>query len=111
MHRFLEEGSQDNMHRIQIARCIRPSLEGLFRIKFHKHIKQNDWLGNFIEYIRDSDIDSPFKRLSSILEQLENVNDYSRTFHHSNSPYVEEQISEGELKSFVRFTLDLIDKI
>ncbi|MGN4271782.1 AAA family ATPase [Bacillus cereus group sp. BCN115] len=111
MHNFIENGSKDNMHRIQIARCIRPTLEGLFRIKFYNHIKSTDWLGNFLEYIRDADEDSVFYRLKNSLESLEYVNDYSKGFHHSDSPYESNLISEGELKYFVQQTLELIQAI
>lgn len=111
LHNFIENGSKDNTHRIQIARCIRPTLEGLFRIKYYNQIKSTDWLGNFIEYIRDADEGSVFYRLKSSLTSIEDVNDYSKGFHHSDSPYESEMVSDGELKYFVQQTLELIQSV
>lgn len=111
MHDFLDTGSVDNWHRIQIARAIRPSIEGLFRIKFFRVIGPNDWLGDFIVKIRNSQESSPFFRLRGHLDSIEEINDYSKGFHHSNSPYLEEQIDEQELRSFVQKALQLIQVI
>jgi len=111
MHNFIENGSKDNTHRIQIARCIRPTLEGLFRIKFYNQIQSTDWLGNFIEYIRDANEGSVFYRLKSSLTSIEDVNDYSKGFHHSDSPYESDTVSDGELKYFVQQTLELIQAV
>ncbi|MEJ9227513.1 AAA family ATPase [Priestia aryabhattai] len=111
MHNFIRNGSKDILDRIHIARCIRPTLEGLFRIKFYNQIKSTDWLGNFIEYIRDADEGSLFYRLKTNLGSLEDVNDYSKRFHHSDSPFESDTVSEGELKYFVQQTLELIQAI
>ena len=46
---YLERGSRDSNHLVQVARCIRPLLEGYLRIKFPKEFSQSEWLGNFVE--------------------------------------------------------------
>jgi wobble nucleotide-excising tRNase len=43
---YLERGSRDSNHLVQVARCIRPLLEGYLRIKFPKEFSQSEWLGN-----------------------------------------------------------------
>jgi wobble nucleotide-excising tRNase len=111
LHKFLIEGSENSNHRIQVARCIRPSIEGLFRIKFYNDIRPTEWLGDFIAYIRESEQESPFYRLKQYVSDIEIINDFSKGFHHSNSLYEQEQISESELRSFVQQTLQLIQKI
>ncbi|MGP8214484.1 MAG: hypothetical protein ACLQQ4_02865 [Bacteroidia bacterium] len=46
LHEYLITGATNDVVRRDIARCIRPVLEGIFRIKFFREIKRTEWLGN-----------------------------------------------------------------
>lgn len=102
---------EDAIYLREVIRCIRPSIEGIFRIKYFKHIKDTDWLGDFIQKIRDADEASPFKKLNPYLDEIEEINDYSKTYHHSNPNNMEVGISAIELRNYVKRTLALIENL
>lgn len=102
---------EDAIYLREVIRCIRPSIEGIFRIKYFKHIRETDWLGDFIQKIRDADDSSPFNKLKPYLEEIEEINDYSKTYHHSNPNYMEVGISALELRNYVKRTLALIESL
>lgn len=101
----------DSVYLREVVRCIRPALEGIFRIKYHYHVKDDQWLGDFIKMIREADEQSPLYRLQSYLDEIEEINDYSKIYHHSNPTYMEVGISPTELKNYVARTLRLIENI
>ena len=102
---------EDAIYLREVIRCIRPSIEGIFRIKYFKHISETDWLGDFIQKIRDADKVSPFNKLKPYLEEIEEINDYSKTYHHSNPNNMEVGISTIELRNYVKRTIALIESL
>lgn len=102
---------EDDLHLREVCRCIRPTIEGIFRIKYYNYIKENQWLGDFIALIRDSTPESSLCRLKEQLDEIEEINDYSKIYHHSNPNYLEIPISPLELKNYVKRTLALIELI
>lgn len=112
LRHFLDGNTpEDAIYLREVIRCIRPSIEGIFRIKYFNHIRETDWLGDFIQKIRDSDSSSPFNKLKPYLEEIEEINDYSKTYHHSNPNYMEIEISPLELRTYVKRTLVLIENL
>lgn len=101
----------DQLHLREVVRCIRPSLEGIFRLKYFNYVNDNQWLGDFIRIIKDNNTIEPFKRLQSIVDEIEDINDYSKIYHHSNPVYMEVNINPIELKTYVRRTLKVIELI
>lgn len=101
----------DSIHLREVIRCIRPTIEGIFRIKYYYHVTDNQWLGDFIKMIRDADSSSPLYKIKDLLEEIEEINDYSKIYHHSNPKYTEVDISPIELKNYVRRTLKLIESL
>lgn len=108
---FVENGELSQYNLRDVARCIRPVLEGVFRIKFYMHIKQNEWLGDFISNIRNAKSGEPFFRLTNCLTDLEILNDYSKTYHHSNPEYMSEEIVGSELQGYCKLLFDVIERI
>ena len=102
---------EDAIYLREVIRCIRPTIEGIFRIKYFKYVNANQWLGDFIQIIRDANINTPFHRLKQYLSEIEEINDYSKTYHHSNPNYIEVGISAIELKNYVKRTLALIENL
>lgn len=101
----------DEIHLREVIRCIRPTLEGVFRIKYFNYISDNQWLGDFISLIRNSTNESPLYRLKEFLPEIEEINNYSKIYHHSNPNYHEVPISYHELMIYTKRTLKLIEII
>lgn len=108
---FILNPTDEQIYLREVIRCLRPSIEGLFRIKYFNYISETQWLGDFIKLIRDSNSTSPLFRLKQILSDIEEVNDYSKIYHHSNPTYLETQISASELKVYCKKTLKIIENI
>lgn len=103
--------NEDAIYLREVIRCIRPSIEGIFRIKYFKYIDETQWLGDFIKMIRDANSSSPFAKLKPFLKEIEEINDYSKSYHHSNPNYLERGISAAELRIYVKRTLNLIENL
>ncbi len=94
---------------LDVARAIRPFLEGWLRVHFPGHFQPNEWLGNFIEKIRSADGNSGLQHAQADLSELEAINDYSKKYHHDQNPNADaETISSDELHGFVKRTLRLV---
>ncbi len=105
---YLERGSRDSNHLAQVARCIRPLLEGYLRIKYPKEFGQSEWLGNFVDKIRNAKNGDLLYSMQLKLGELEDINDYSKKYHHENPADDSEHISDTELQSYSKRTLNLI---
>lgn len=111
MYNYLENGESSEFDKREVVRCIRPSVEGIFRIKFFKTFQRDEWLGDMIKEIRESENRSLFFHLKPVLEELTDINDYSKSYHHSNPSYLETPINSEELRIYVQRTIELIRKI
>lgn len=109
LQQFIKNGATSDFERRDIARCIRPAIEGIFRLKYFSLVKDNEWLGDFLKHIRDCDNSSPLYRLKNgVYDKLSDINEYSQKYHHSNPKYMEEPIYDQELALYVNMTLDTI---
>lgn len=109
---YISNGAKNELEKREIARCIRPTIEGIMRIKFFGDIKHNEWLGDMIKKIRESNENDRLYRLRSLLEEISDVNEYSKEFHHCDpTESLDSMISDEELRFYVSQTLRLIDKI
>lgn len=92
-----------------VARAIRPFLERLLRTRFPRHFKPEEWLGEFIQKIREAHETSGLQLARADLSELEAINDYSKKYHHQQNPNADiEPINEDELHAYVRRTLRLV---
>jgi len=106
---YLDNGSRDSNHLVQVARCIRPLLEGYLRMKFPKEFRQSEWLGNFVDKIRSARSGDPLYGMQTTLGELGDINDYSKKYHHDQNPGADsEHISDTELQSYSRRALNFI---
>ena len=108
---YLENGENSSYGLRDVIMCIRPVLEGFFRIKFYHHIKRTEWLGDIIEHIRNADEGSVLYREKENLNALCDINDYSKAYHHSSPNYLEVPIIASELKLYCKRTIDLLEKL
>ncbi len=112
LRNFINNPSQeDSVYLREVIRCIRPTIEGLFRIKYFNYITDNQWLGDFIKLIKEADSSSALYKLQDFIEEIEEINDYSKIYHHSNPNYIEVGISTVELRNYVKRTLNLLENI
>lgn len=107
---FKKNGAEHQSDRRDIVRCLRPTLEGFIRIKYYDTLTNSQWLGDFIGLIRSSTEKDELYRLktSEILDNICDVNDYSKSYHHSNPDQPDQFIDEHELSIMVDTTLKLI---
>jgi wobble nucleotide-excising tRNase len=92
-----------------VATTIRIYLEGLLRIKYPDEFPDAEWLGDFIARIHACSPGDTLHHLQgSTVQELEQINNYSKRFHHDQNPNAgSEPINETELESYVNRTLDL----
>ena len=96
----------------EVARAIRPFLEGLLRSHFPGHFPQNEWLGDFLEKIRDAQPSSGLQHAKADINELNAINGYSKKYHHEqNANFDREPINEDELHGYVKRTLRLVGGI
>jgi wobble nucleotide-excising tRNase len=95
----------------KVIRCIRPVLEGFLRMKFPNEFLKKEWLGDYIKKIRSAGPTDNLSILRDCLSNLEEINNFSKKFHHSFNNNINEPIIDAELRSVVEGTLKLIQKI
>jgi len=106
---YLEKGPEDGAHLRSVALSIRPLLEGYLRMRFPKEFEAKEWLGNFIKKIREAKKDDSLYSLEPKLEELSDINGYSKKYHHDQNPNAGlELIVDTELRTYVERTLALI---
>ncbi len=111
LNQYLQNGCQNDIERREVIRCIRPCIEGIFRIKFFGELSNNEWLGDIIERIKTPSQYPSYAKYQNLLNEIIEINDYSKEYHHSNPYYFETSINDYELTNFVIRTLDLIKNI
>lgn len=94
---------------LDVARAIRPFIEGMLRAHFPDHFLPNEWLGDFIDKIRKADVTSGLQHAQADLSEIEAINGYSKKYHHDQNPNAySEPLSSDELHGFVKRTLRLV---
>ena len=108
---FADKGDLSNHKPRDVVRCIRPVLEGFIRLKYYLHIEEGEWLGDFIKKIRDSKEGDAFYPQQKNFVDIEDLNDYSKTYHHANPNYLEEPVVSSELQGYCKLLFTVIEKI
>jgi wobble nucleotide-excising tRNase len=92
-----------------VAIALRLVLEGNLRMRFPGHFGADKWLGNFIESIRDAAPTDFLAGMKSRLQELSELNQYSKNFHHDQNPGAANvPIVDAELRTFAMRTLDFL---
>jgi wobble nucleotide-excising tRNase len=94
----------ENTDDLKAAQAMRPFLEEFYRVHFPSSFNQDEWLGDFIKKIRNSDDTSGLSHAKDDVDKLESINEYSKKFHHSDMP----EINSDELHGYVSKTLSLV---
>ncbi len=101
---YLQQGSKELR---DIARKIRPVLEGYCRYRFPGQFDDCGWLADMIDKIR---LKGTVHQLYSLVNEVEAIKDFSKKYHHdTNGPKADtELIDDGELEGFVKRTLTIV---
>lgn len=94
---------------LDVARSIRPFVEGMLRMHFPGHFLPTEWLGDFISKIRNAESTDGLSHAQADLTEIEAINGYSKKYHHDQNPNADsEPLSADELHGFVKRTLRLV---
>ena len=106
---YVESGPNDDDHMRLVARSIRPLLEGYLRIRFPKSFLVDKWLGDFISLLRDANPEDEIYQIKTeILDDLDDINKYSKKYHHENPNFRTEPINDTQLRTYVERTFKII---
>jgi wobble nucleotide-excising tRNase len=104
--KFVAEGSGDLR---DVARKIRPLLEENLRMRFPDLFGSTEWLGDFIDKIRNANPGDPAFAMKTHLTELAELNDFSKRYHHATNPAASrEPITDGALKTYAIRTLKFL---
>lgn len=93
----------------EVAKTIRLVLEGYLRYKFPNQFTVTQWLGDMLVAIRDAGTDDPLSAAQRALEELEDIKDFAKRYHHPSNPSADaEPVNEQEVEGYARRTIDLV---
>ena len=94
---------------MEVARSIRPMLEGYLHRRFPGLINKGLLFGPIVALIQNAPQDSPLVHAQNITAELNEINGYAGQLHHDTNPGADQvQITDGELRQFVERALKLI---
>lgn len=93
----------------EVAKAIRPLLEGYYHRRFPGSIPRKLMFGQIIAEAAKAPSGNPLAYLQPLLKELGEVNDYAGQFHHDTNPGFETvPVVDGELLGFAKRALKLI---
>lgn len=109
-HRVLGEYMDGAAHSsMEVARSIRPMLEGYLHRRFPGMISRGLLFGQVIEAVNNAPHDSPLAHAQNITAELNEINGYAGQFHHDTNPSADQvQIIDGELRLFVERAIRVV---
>lgn len=109
-HRLLEEYMVGNVQNsMDIAKTIRPMLEGYLHRRFPRRINPGLLFGQIITQIINAQHPSPLVHAQNITNELNEINSYTSQFHHDTNPAVDQVVVvDGELLSFVERAIKIV---
>lgn len=109
-HRILCDYKNGNTSsKTEVARSIRPMLEGYLHRRFPGLINEGLLFGKIIQAINRAQTPSPLVYAKNITNELNQINQYAGQFHHDTNPAADQvQIVDGELLSFVERAINVV---
>ena len=103
---YLNGTAQSSM---EVARSIRPMLEGYLHRRFPGLINSGLLFGQVIDVINSAQQGSPLVHAQNITNELNDINGYAGQFHHDTNPSADQvQIIDGELRHFVERSINVV---
>jgi len=104
---YRERGPSGDLR--DVARCIRPLLEGNLRVRFPRQFGPNYSFGDMILTIQQASAGSALEPMKSCLADLQDINDYTKRYHHAENPGASsETIYDSELTAHVDRALKVL---
>jgi wobble nucleotide-excising tRNase len=104
---YAEGTSSDNIR--DVAKAIRPMLEGYLYRRFPEHIPRNLMFGKMISDHIEPATSGPLMHLQQHVIELREINEYASQFHHEPNENANSAIVvDAELLQFARRSLDMI---
>lgn len=95
-----------------VVRKIRPLMEKRLRFMFPFQFKESEWLGDMISKIRGADENSPLFQAIPALDEINDLNSYSKKYHHKNDSLIgSEAPDDGELRAFAKRLLEFVGSL
>ncbi|MCF3469178.1 AAA family ATPase [Stenotrophomonas maltophilia] len=91
------------------SRTIRPVLEGYLRNRFPLSPPTGNMLGSIINFIQNSDQNSPYYALKPLVSELNDINDYTIQFMHEDGEQAPPLV-ETELRAYCQRVLVILNK-
>lgn len=108
LSRYISKGKGQRDLR-DIARCIRPILEGYLRMKFPEEFSGEKMLGECIGLISKAGEGDNLFSMKEKSSELSDINEYSKQYHHDSNPdYLTAKITDEELKTYAERAIKLI---
>ncbi len=96
---------------MEVAKSIRPMLEGYLHRRFPGRISSGQMFGQVIIEINNAQPPSPLVHAQNITAELTEINTYAGQFHHDTNPAVGQVVLvDGELRSFVVRALEVVHR-
>lgn len=103
---YLNGAAQSSM---EVARSIRPMLEGYLHRRFPGLINGGLLFGQVIVAIKNALQGSPLVYAKNITDELTDINSYAGQFHHDTNPSADQvQITDGELRQYVERAIKVV---
>jgi len=111
-HRILDEYLSGNgPNPLEVAKSIRPMLEGYLHRRFPGHLRVGLLFGEIVNLIDAAQAPSPLVHAQNITAELNEINRYAGQFHHDTNPAADQVIvTEGELRTYVTRSLEVIHR-
>lgn len=107
---YVNGSSSENIR--DIAKAIRPMLEGYLYRRFPEHIPQNLMFGKIISNYIAAATSEPLSHLLPYVQELREINEYASQFHHDTNPYADSiNVIDAELLQFASRSLNIIYKV
>lgn len=109
-HRLLEQFMNGNAQSsMEVARSIRPMLEGYLHRRFPGVINSGLLFGDVVYLITNAQNPSPLVHAQNITSELNEINRYAGQFHHDTNPAADQvEVVDGELLNFVERAIRIV---
>ena len=95
-----------------VVKTMRVLLEKYLRWKLPNQLDAKGWLGDYVKAIADADEGSPLAQAKCILEDLEDLKDYAKRYHHPQDDGTSsgQLVDSDELATYGKRALELVQK-
>lgn len=109
-HRLLNDYMSGNAQSsMEVAKTIRPMLEGYLHRRFPGRINSGHLFGEVVNQINNARYPCPLVHAQNITNELNEINRYAGQFHHDTNPAADQvQVIDGELLSFVERAIKIV---